>query len=152
MPFDRQERFMRLVSPEPMSGCWLWMGAVGTGGYGQFEKGHTRPAHRVAYEMLREPIPVGLHLDHLCRVRCCVNPWHLEPVSPAENNRRGIAGQVNGARQKAKTHCPRGHLYDASNTYTYGVNRHCRECHRNRETIRREKRKLCRSMAKVSTT
>ena len=72
-------------------GCWLWRKALGGGtGYGQLRmNGRTHNAHRVMYERLVGPVPEGLVLDHLCRVRACVNPDHLEPVTFAENMRRG---------------------------------------------------------------
>jgi len=120
------ERLMNHVSPEPNSGCWLWMAAVDKKGYAKV--GYNRPprgygmefAHRVLYEQIRGPIPEGLDIDHLCRVRCCVNPDHLEPVTNAENHRRGIA------RNAKKTHCPQGHPYDF--TYRNGNHRICRTC------------------------
>lgn len=65
--------------------CWAWTGYRQPSGYGQFDKQY---AHRWAFEHLRSEIPEGLELDHLCRVRHCVNPWHLEPVTHAENHRR----------------------------------------------------------------
>lgn len=74
--------------------CWLWTGAPNTFGYGDLRltTGLVR-AHRFSYEMLVGPIPDGLHIDHLCRVRACVNPAHLEPVTQAENNERArLAG------------------------------------------------------------
>lgn len=72
-------------------GCWLWTGTVNRQGYGRFcigGRGNTRLAHRVTYELLVGPVPVGLELDHLCNVRGCVRPDHLEPVTHVENLRR----------------------------------------------------------------
>lgn len=71
-------------------------------------------AHRYAYELLVGPIPEGLHIDHLCRVRLCVNPAHLEAVTCHENNRRSTSPTAVNAK---KTHCPRGHEYTEENTY-----------------------------------
>lgn len=74
--------------------CWLWTASKTRNGYGMFGvsidgKVTTSPAHRWAYEMLVGPIPTGLQIDHLCRVRHCVNPAHLEPVTGTQNIRRG---------------------------------------------------------------
>lgn len=68
--------------------------------------GEKQLAHRLAYEFIRGPIPDGLQLDHLCRVRRCVNPAHLEPVSQRENLIRGEGWAGKNAR---KTTCNKGH-------------------------------------------
>ena len=81
--------FEARVHYEPNSGCWLWAGADNGEGYGKFRGKY---AHRLSYERHKGPIPDGLHLDHLCRMPCCINPDHLEPVTNAENARRGMAG------------------------------------------------------------
>ncbi len=108
------EEFMQHVSPEPNSGCWLWAGAVDTGGYGAVKwNGRFTTAHRKSYELHIGPIPEGLYLDHLCRVRCCVNPKHVEPVTNSENCKRGKSGEFN----RSKSHCPSGHEYTPENTY-----------------------------------
>ena len=71
-------------------GCWLWTSTIVWNGYGQFRIDNRRVyAHRFAYEQVNGTIPAGLDLDHLCRVRRCVNPAHLEPVTRRENLRRG---------------------------------------------------------------
>jgi len=93
-------------------------------------------AHRFGYELLVGPIPTGLTLDHLCRVRTCVNPAHLEPVSIGENVLRG---DTRPAANLKKTHCPRGHAYDAANTYiARGGERHCRTCNTAKSQRRRD--------------
>lgn len=101
-------------------GCWLWLGAEQRG-YGYI--GRT-PAHRRAYETFVGPIPAGLHIDHLCSVRACVNPAHLEPVTQEENNRRAYARMRSAgvvrrvSEEKRKTHCKAGHEFSAENTLT----------------------------------
>jgi hypothetical protein len=72
--------------------CWEWTGARGPTGYGYFNSGDNTPtvAHRWCYEFMVGPIPDGLHLDHLCRNEPCVNPAHLDPVTPAVNLQRGL--------------------------------------------------------------
>lgn len=130
-----EERFWSYV--EKTEGCWLWTGAKAGGtGYGHiYMEGHQRLAHRFAYEVLIGPIPEGLVLDHLCRVRSCVNPDHLEPVSNAENILRGSGCAARSARV---THCPQGHPYDAENTaIKVDGSRRCKTCHRARERQRR---------------
>jgi len=88
------DRFWDKVQAEPNTGCWLWDANTTRGGYGHFKvSGRMVYAHRLAYEKLVGPIPDGLSLDHLCRVPGCVNPDHLEPVTHAENVRRGDSGK-----------------------------------------------------------
>ena len=125
---DLPEQMQTKIMPVA-TGCWLWSGYVQGGGYGQvWLEGKTVYSHRVAYELLVGAIPKGLQVDHLCRVRSCCNPSHMEPVTPAENVRRGDSGQ----RQLVKTHCPRGHPYSGKNLYVVPATggRECRICHR----------------------
>jgi HNH endonuclease len=75
--------------------CWVWLGSVNCMDYGYVDrKGKHIPAHRVFYEEKHGPIPEGKQLDHLCRVHRCVNPDHLEPVTNAENTRRGARAKI----------------------------------------------------------
>jgi len=80
------ERFLNKVSPEPMSGCWIWTGSCFRLGYGSVRfEGKTRSAHRLAWELLRGPIPEGLNVLHKCDVPSCVNPDHLFAGTHQEN-------------------------------------------------------------------
>lgn len=126
------ERFLDKISPEPNSGCWLWAGTIRGHGYGAFWMGGTYwPAHRIAYELWQAEIPNGLEIDHLCRVKSCVNPAHLEPVTHRENILRAAALGIVGKANTEKTHCKRGHPFDAENTYIFqGRYRACRICRR----------------------
>lgn len=120
-------------------GCWEWSGHRLPSGYGlvtsrEFKRGSKKPiyAHRLSYEAFVGPIPDGLHLDHLCRNRCCVNPAHLEPVTALENVRRGMG-------HGSETHCPAGHEYTADNTHVdNGGHRHCKACDKIRKRARRD--------------
>lgn len=70
--------------------CWVWQRALDRNGYGSIRiDGRTRNPHRIYWEQENGPVPEGLELDHLCRVRSCIRPTHLEPVTSAENQRRG---------------------------------------------------------------
>lgn len=102
------DRFWAKVEMEPTSGCFIWMGKRKPNGYGVFWLDEERVvyAHRFAYELAKGPIPVGLQIDHLCRVRACVNASHLEAVSQQENLHRGEGIAAQHAR---KTHCKWGH-------------------------------------------
>ena len=94
--------------------CWLWTGSIKEKGYGRFFLNKRKvPAHRVAYELVKGPIPEGLQIDHLCRVRHCVNPDHLEAVTCRTNILRG---EGVAAQQHRKTHCKRGHPFTSDNT------------------------------------
>lgn len=137
------ERFWSKV--EKTSTCWLWM-AGKRRGYGAFQittngQRSTIQAHRIAYGLVAGDVPVGLVLDHVCRVRACVNPDHLRPVTDAVNILAGIAPAAINAR---KTHCKRGHsLMDESNVYRRGRMRVCKACRRLSDAERRQALVTC---------
>lgn len=116
--------------------CWLWTGCLYPNGYGHFGfwlNGATQShySHRVAYEIGKGEIPAGLVIDHLCRVRHCVNPDHLEAVTQRVNVLRG-------AGNASVTACPRGHAYDDANTYIKrDGSRTCRACGREKAAARK---------------
>lgn len=133
--FERVFNYPDTTYTPAANGCWIWNSGLDAHGYGQIncptENGKRHPplkAHRVIYELLKEPIPVGLEIDHLCRNRRCVNPDHMEPVTRAENVMRGEGLPAKNAR---KTECHRGHLYTEENTYIRSNGwRVCRACQR----------------------
>lgn len=134
------ERFAKKIALTD-SGCIVWLAGIAGEGYGHFHTTQTPErkaqdvyAHR-SYEHHVGPIPDGLHLDHLCRNRRCVNPDHLEPVTHRENTLRGIGF---GALNAAKTHCANDHAYTPANTYIDPLGyRHCRACRRRVDQNRR---------------
>lgn len=87
-----EERFYDKVMPVE-DGCHLWTAYIMPNGYGRFAYPRGSLAHRFAYELAVGPIPDGLQIDHLCRVRCCVNPAHLEPVTHNENHVRAAGDE-----------------------------------------------------------
>lgn len=114
-------RFFRFVVES--GDCWIWTAARDKNGYGLFKgsDNRMRRAHRWCYEYLRDEIPTGLMLDHLCRNHSCVNPWHLEPVTNAENVRRGARGELHPGK------CKWGHDFEP---FVPGTRRqrYCKTC------------------------
>jgi hypothetical protein len=128
---------------DPATGCWLWVRALTTAGYGAWFRDGGRLAHRIVYQRLVGPIPRGLTIDHLCRTRRCVNPDHLEPVSMRVNLLRGESPAALNAR---KARCIHGHLFDRANTYWYcdyrgRWMRQCRRCRADYQQELRARRK-----------
>lgn len=130
MQFTEQEQYFLLE--RLLSNTWLsdshWLcTTINHAGYGRiylYRQGLL--AHRVSWTILKEAIPSGLTIDHLCRVRNCWNPDHLEPVTGAVNTARG--------GNAVKKYCPKGHLYDYQSPHDRR-HRQCKEC--KREAVRR---------------
>lgn len=125
-----RELFMAKVLVEPSTGCWIWQGRINPNGYGQLTRKRTSLyAHRYAYESMVGEIPIGTELDHLCRVRSCCNPAHLEPVTRQVNSLRGIGPGLTTLRKFTVQHCKKGHEFTADNTrWTKTGWRRCRQC------------------------
>lgn len=144
MALPIEVRFWSKVDPSAgESGCWRWRGALQANGYGHFRDGSDRSspvvnAHTVAFRLVRGPVPAGLQLDHLCRNRGCVNPWHLEPVTSRENTLRGDSPSARFARA---TTCRRGHPFDVFRPLPSGrIGRRCSTCDRSMRLRLREER------------
>ena len=145
-PLPPEVRFARHIA-NLESGCIEWVGGKFSNGYGAFHPGPSALipgaqkkilAHRWAYEHAVGPVPDGMQLDHLCRNRSCVNPDHLEPVTPAENQARAAKARI--------TECPQGHPYTEENTLLSNGGRHrrCRACTTERENLRAPKKNALR--------
>lgn len=118
--------------------CWEWLGNKNGNGYGQFKKfGQVIRLHKFSYEFFKGRVPKGLEIDHLCRIRHCFNPNHLEAVTHQENILRGnVVGSNKG--HHSKTHCPQGHEYNEKNLVKSAKWRTCRICKNKRNRIYRK--------------
>lgn len=140
-PTPLRTRLEMLIDRRGPDECWPWLGFISPDGYGRFRPTQDRyvHAHRVVYEEFVGPIPDGLDIDHVkergCSLRHCMNPAHMEPVTSAENTRRGNGPAGVNAR---KTACIHSHPFTPENTYLYpDGERACRECRRLADRNRR---------------
>lgn len=124
-----KDRFDDGYTPEPNTGCWLWTGSLTTSGYGQFSwKRRMMQAHRLSLELRGVAIPEGMVVDHVCRVRSCVNPDHLRVVTQRQNVLENSESLP--AKQVRRTHCPKGHPYSGDNLSKSAPHRVCMTCKR----------------------
>ena len=132
------ERFWSKVRIDA-DGCWLWAASIKPNGYGQYAVNRRpRYAHRISYEALVGGIGDGLEIDHLCRVRSCVNPNHLEAVTHSVNVSRRPSSRIS-----APIYCKRGHPVFGSNMRVTirrdgREYRECRECRADGQRVRKQ--------------
>lgn len=116
--------------------CWIWQGTGYNREYGMFAmQGRNVFAHRVSHHLFNGEIPEKFTVDHICRVKQCMNPYHLEAVTFGENSRRSPSGYIAGKKAREKTHCRKGHEFNEENTgwannptcYS-GKQRYCKPC------------------------
>jgi len=148
------ERIKARILYRPGSRCWHYCGIISDLGYGIVKIGGRRTrVHRIVYEYYVGPIPAGLTINHLCHVRHCVNPDHMEVVTLREN----LSGWRSGNR--IKTHCPHGHPYDEANTRWYAqkvpgraLGRMCKTCERARCKIRQRRYRVQAKLLKIAAS
>lgn len=142
---DPAKRFFEKVDKDGRNGCWVWTGSKSRG-YGSFRPGGVAGcvgAHRWSYEYHVGPIPNNLHIDHLCCNPACVNPAHLDPVTPGENIRRADERGRMPGHKKYQTHCVNGHKLSGKNVYLWNGLRHCKKCRADsQEKVRAKKRRV----------
>jgi len=120
--------------PEPNTGCWLWTDAMTGVEYGSVRvAGRALSAHVLVVTLGGRTIPPGWEVDHRCGQRLCINPDHLDVVSPRENKVRAAA------RRREVEVCVNGHPYTDENTHWYAFRKFCRPCNRAAGARRRAK-------------
>lgn len=108
------DRLLNNIQRIPIAGCWIWIGTLGNHEYGRcYVDGKRQSVHRTIYKLLVGPIPDGMEIDHLCRVRLCINPEHLEAVTGDENKRRTKGHRFGDF-------CKRGHAMTGDNVMLRG--------------------------------
>jgi hypothetical protein len=127
----RVAAFSKYINGATADSCWIWTGYVNKQGYGCFSIKHgdsvfSRNAHRLAYAMFWGEPPKHLCIDHTCRTRACVNPYHLRAIT---NRTNILIGECNAAKNSRKTHCVNGHPLEGDNVLLVrGTDRSCRMC------------------------
>jgi hypothetical protein len=133
------ERFLSKVNRDGPNGCWIWTASRSRQGYGQFRfRGQPIHAHRLSYRLSVGPIPDGKHLHHKCQNPACVNPVHLEVLTPREHMEASSPNH-SAKRLRNATHCKHGHEFTPENTYMYHGFRTCRVCNSARSAVKYHK-------------
>jgi len=145
---DNYKRFIKYIRHNE-NGCWEWVGAISNAGYGLFTLDKLMGAHRASYVLFKGVIFEGLQIDHLCRNKICVNPDHLEAVTPRVNTMR--AENAPATINSKKTHCYKGHELLGDNLYVVSTTgeRRCKICTREAKRLRRSQIKPPRKSQKT---
>lgn len=136
------DRFFNKIEVDA-NGCWLWIAYLDRDGYGRFRDAKSKKvyAHRFSYEYFCGLIQEGMVIDHICRVRNCVNPKHLRCVSVRDNVLKNSRSKQ--ALNKVKTVCKNGHSFNSENTGTdKRGDRYCKQCARDRSKVRYAARRI----------
>ena len=101
-PMSLEERFWSKVNKNGDGGCWIWLGATNTFGYGKFELDYKMvSAHRLSFELFNGPIPKGKNICHTCDRRNCINPDHLYAGTQKQN----MLDMLRGGRHSNGSKC-----------------------------------------------
>lgn len=149
-PYASKVRARILRNIKEVNGCWEWQKSLTVhGGYAQLmlslepKKPQLFTGQRASWLVFRGDLQPGLHVDHLCRNRKCVNPDHLEPVTIAENVLRGAVAREGISANTPLKYCRHGHSMTGDNLYEYkaeGLPRIiCRACKQDAARRQREK-------------
>lgn len=126
---DESDRFLKYTVIAGKDECWLWIGGVGSSGYGSFSFcGNKVQTHRFIYAACIGDIPDGMFVCHHCDVKLCVNPGHLFAGTQSDNMLDSVTKGRHRNQNTNKAHCKYGHEFTEANTYWYRGERCCREC------------------------
>lgn len=125
-----QPLFERVFKKVEVADCWYWLGTIQPNGYGKINiNGQNKLAHRFMWTYLVGPIPKDYQIDHLCKVKSCVNPDHLQPVTSQENIRRSSVAVAARNNFRLQAVCKNGHIRSSTNTKITNGYKRCLDCH-----------------------
>ena len=147
--FEDHARFLKFISINKETDCWEWNGKLSPEGYGRFrvkdgDKWNTYGSHRVSYSIFKGEIKKEMMIDHVCRNRKCVSPYHLRQVDAITNVHENSLSITHIA--SLKTHCIKGHKFTPDNLVLSKNGRRCKACHRERSTKNNQELRIKKSL------